>query len=56
MILTAAILAVGWCTPAAAYADPGTGAMLWQLAVAALAGVMFKVRSLKAWLQKRRSK
>jgi hypothetical protein len=50
------LLTLGWCLPALAYADPGTGALLWQIMVAVLAGVMFKLRSIAQWFSKRRSK
>jgi hypothetical protein len=36
--------------PAHAYVDPGTGAMVLQLAVAALAGVAFYFRAFRNWL------
>jgi hypothetical protein len=32
---------------AAAYVDPGTGSMLWQMAMAALVGAGFTFRKLK---------
>ena len=41
---------------ARAYTDPGTGAMLWQLAVAALVGVAFYFRKITAWLKKKARK
>ena len=36
--------------PAAAYTDPGSGAMVWQLAVASIVGLLFYVRRLAAWM------
>ena len=37
-----------------AYTDPGSGALIWQILVAACFGVMFYVRRIMNWL--RRSK
>jgi hypothetical protein len=56
MVFLLVLLTLGWCLPALAYADPGTGALLWQIMVAVLAGVMFKLRSIAQWFSKRRSK
>ena len=36
---------------AAAYADPGTGAMLWQLLAAAAVGIMFYIRKITSWFR-----
>ena len=36
---------------ASAYADPGTGAMLWQLLAAAAVGAMFYLRKFTAWFR-----
>jgi hypothetical protein len=38
--------------PAHAYVDPGSGAMLWQLAAAAVVGSMFYVRRFVGWIRK----
>ena len=56
MVFTVVILTLGLTMPAAAYTDPGTGIMMWQLLTAALAAVMFKLRAIVTWVQKRRSK
>ncbi len=40
--------------PAAAYADPGTGAMLWQLLAAAAVGAMFYLRKVTGWFRKKK--
>ncbi|HWB86218.1 MAG TPA: hypothetical protein VG675_18890 [Bryobacteraceae bacterium] len=37
---------------ASAYADPGTGAMLWQLTAAAMIGTLFYVRRFVNWTKK----
>jgi hypothetical protein len=36
--------------PAKAYADPGSGAVLWQLFFASLVSVGFHFRKLRVWL------
>jgi hypothetical protein len=48
--LLVALLALGALQPAHAYVDPGTGAMMVQLAAAALAGVAFYFRAFRDWL------
>ena len=37
---------------AQAYVDPGTGAMLWQIAAAAVLGSLFYVKRAVEWLRK----
>ena len=39
--------------PAAAYVDPGAGALLWQMVVAGLLGGLFYLRRITAWLRGR---
>ncbi len=39
---------------ARAYTDPGTGALIWQMMVAALVGVGFYFRRITAWFKKRK--
>jgi hypothetical protein len=39
---------------AAAYTDPGSGALLWQMIVAAFIGVMFYLRRMILWFGSRR--
>jgi hypothetical protein len=39
--------------PAAAYVDPGTGTLLWQLLIGALVGCSFYVRRLFTWFKKK---
>ncbi|MCC6589396.1 MAG: hypothetical protein IT168_22040 [Bryobacterales bacterium] len=38
--------------PVFAYGDPGTGLLLWQLAGAALLGVMFRLRRITGWVSR----
>ena len=40
--------------PLAAYADPGTGALLWQVLVAGFVGAMFYLRKVTSWLRSKR--
>ena len=48
-----ALLLVIMATPkrASAYVDPGSGAMLWQIAAAAMIGALFYVRRVVTWLR-----
>lgn len=46
-----AILFFGSCGQAMAYTDPGSGALLWQLVMAAFLGSMFYLRKLTAWFK-----
>ena len=36
-----------------AYVDPGSGAMIWQLAVAGIIGSVFYVRRIAGWIRGR---
>lgn len=50
-----ALVLLGFCVqPALAYADPGTGTLIWQTVVAVFVGAMFNVRRLVEWLKSRR--
>jgi Domain of unknown function (DUF4118) len=49
MSLSALILATP--KPAHAYVDPGSGAMLWQVAAAAVIGSLFYVRRVLTWVR-----
>jgi hypothetical protein len=40
--------------PASAYADPGSGLLLWQVAGAAFVGFMFQIRRLTGWFRSRK--
>ena len=39
---------------ACAYTDPGSGALIWQMAVAGLVGVSFYFRRITAWFRNRK--
>jgi hypothetical protein len=39
---------------ARAYTDPGSGALIWQMAVAGLVGVSFYFRRITAWFKNRK--
>jgi hypothetical protein len=39
---------------ARAYTDPGSGALIWQMAVAGLVGVSFYFRRITAWFRNRK--
>jgi hypothetical protein len=51
--LAAVLLIHAALQPAHAYVDPGTGAMMMQMAAAALAGVAFYFRSFRDWFWSR---
>jgi hypothetical protein len=40
--------------PAMAYTDPGTGALIWQMALAGLAAVGFYFRRITTWFKNRK--
>ena len=40
--------------PAKAYADPGSGAVMWQLLLASIVSVGFHFRKLRSWFAGRR--
>jgi hypothetical protein len=48
------LLLVGAEQQARAYADPGSGALLWQMALAAIAGTAFYFRRILSWFKGRR--
>jgi hypothetical protein len=52
-VLSVALVLLATPRPALAYVDPGSGAMLWQLAAAGILGSLFYVRRVTAWLRKR---
>ncbi len=39
-----------------AYGDPGSGALLWQLLLAAMFGGMFYIRRVTSWIRKKFSR
>ena len=41
--------------PASAYADPGSGAVLWQLFFASIVSVGFHFRKFRVWISGRRA-
>lgn len=42
--------------PASAYADPGSGAVLWQLFFASIVSIGFHFRKLRVWISGRRTR
>jgi hypothetical protein len=40
--------------PAAAYTDPGSGALLWQILVAGFVGALFYFRRITSWFKRRK--
>lgn len=46
-----AFLFFGSCAQAAAYTDPGSGALLWQLLAAGFFGSLFYLRRLTTWFK-----
>jgi hypothetical protein len=42
--------------PAAAYTDPGSGALLWQILVAGFVGAMFYFRRFTQWFRRKKNK
>ena len=55
-VLLALLLLAATERQAMAYADPGSGALIWQAAVAGLAGLLFYFRRIRAWFKNRRPK
>ncbi len=49
------LLLVGAEQQARAYADPGSGALLWQMALAAIAGIAFYFRRIISWFKDRKA-
>ena len=49
--IVVAFAAIG--QPAKAYADPGSGALLWQLFFASIVSIGFHFRKLRTWIAKR---
>src|SRR5712692_4844955 len=51
-VVPATIVILVLCvTPAHAYTDPGTGALIWQMLLAASVGVMFYARRMVSWVR-----
>jgi hypothetical protein len=55
-LLSLALLLMAVLQPAAAYVDPGSGAMLWQLAAAAVVGCLFRIKRIACWFRARFAK
>ena len=47
-----ALISFGTEREAAAYTDPGTGALIWQMMLAGLVGVGFYFRKITAWFKR----
>jgi hypothetical protein len=52
-LLSLALITMAVPQKASAYVDPGTGAMLWQMAAAAVIGSLFYVRKIVGWVRDR---
>ncbi len=52
-LLSLTLLTMAVPQKASAYVDPGTGAMLWQMAAAAVIGSLFYVRRIFGWVRQR---
>lgn len=52
-ILTSTVLLLVIAPPAFAYADPGSGALVWQLALACFASGLFYLHRLIRWMRSR---
>ena len=50
-LVTLSALLLATPKPAHAYVDPGSGAMIWQVAVAAVIGSLFYVRRIFTWVR-----
>ena len=55
-LLALVILSFGTEQRLAAYADPGSGAMIWQILVAGFVGTMFYWRKVTGWIRGNRKK
>ncbi len=54
MIFLVLVLMVVLGSPASAYTDPGSGALIWQLLVAGFIGSMFYIRRFIAFLKRKK--
>lgn len=54
VFLLLVLLAFGTEQQASAYTDPGTGALIWQAALAGIAGIGFYFRRISAWFKNRK--
>jgi hypothetical protein len=48
------ILLLGCEQQVAAYTDPGTGALIWQMLAAAFVGLLFYVRRFTGWFGRKK--
>jgi hypothetical protein len=53
VLLSLALFTMAVPQKASAYVDPGAGAMIWQMAAAAVVGSLFYVRQVVSWIRKR---
>jgi len=51
-VLASLFLILLGATEARAYVDPGSGALIWQVAVAGLVSSLFWVRKIARWLKR----
>lgn len=51
---TLALILLALETPLAAYSDPGSGVLLWQMLAAGVVGSLFYLRKLTGWFDRRR--
>jgi len=52
-LLSLLVLVMAVPQPAAAYVDPGSGAMIWQILAAALFGSLFRIKRITGWIRAR---
>ena len=56
MLISVVLISLGMLIvaqpPVYAYVDPGSGALLWQILLAAVFGLMFYVRKIIAWFRR----
>jgi len=50
------LLGIAMEQPAAAYTDPGTGALIWQMVAAGFVGVMFYFRRITSFFTRTKNK
>ena len=55
-VLLALLLLAATERQAMAYTDPGSGALIWQALIAAVAGLTFYFRRIRIWFKSRRPK
>jgi hypothetical protein len=55
VVMVLVLLLFAFEREASAYTDPGSGALIWQMLVAAFVGSMFYVRRFTAWFKAKRN-